>query len=377
MENVVEFLNRAADRCGFLREYYVEKDIPTHFSNIVVFYFYGDIRSECILSSLILKRIREEMNASKYLIVCSWRGHKGLFPFANEFWSIKDEHSLSKLITDANGFENTSDVFASYHRNLSLFFDVITFRDISKYYENGLTKDFHNKFPLIKAFYPAIPSSTVLEAKFIKEISQKNGMKVFLEPTKMMKGWKGKPYNFKVKSDFWTGLLDRFEKENIIPVVCQNCFTYDISVTHSNKGIFIREDDVSKVMSIMRMVGCVVDVFNDISRLAILARTPFISCSDHHRYNQQKEYEIDCLCAPRLARKYIFSFPTIIESGSNISWENSIYDSLISKIKLFVPTIDRNSFESTVECDKEVSYSAVRERKAKKLGIRLLKIPRD
>lgn len=378
MDDVTALLKRAADRCGFTREYHIDKNIPTHQSNLSVFHFHGDIRAEFILSSLLLKRFREEMRASKYLIVCSWRGHRGLFPYADEFWSITDDSALPRLVKEANGFENTSDVFTVYQRNLNLFFDTMTFNDLSEYYDNGLTKAYHDKFQIVKAFLPMVPSSSILEARFVQEVAHRKGFKVFVMPTKHMKGWKmGRPYNFRVRREFWGALLDRLVKEGHTPVVCQNYTTYDMSADHNDRCVFLREDDVSRIMGAMRLTGCVLDVFNGLSRLATAARTPFVACDDRLRYAGQKEYEIDALCGPELPRQYIFTFPTIIEAGDPPAWETSVFDSVAVRLRAFLPTIDRNSLPSTSESTFEVPYSVVRERKAKRIGARFVKIPRD
>lgn len=54
--DVVEIVNKAADKCGFRREVYADASLPTLISNIVVLLLFGDVRSTCVASSLILKR---------------------------------------------------------------------------------------------------------------------------------------------------------------------------------------------------------------------------------------------------------------------------------------------------------------------------------
>lgn len=379
MEDVPSFLNRAAEKCGFVREYYVERNIPTHHSNLVVFHFHGDTRSEFILSSLILKRLREEMRASKYLIVCGWRGHRGLFSYADEYWSVKDDTALDRLVKETDGFANRSEVYMVYQRNLNMYFDnVLTDEDVLPYYENGLTKHYLSKFGGVRTYLPMVPSATILENRVVQEIAHRQGFKVFVMPTKYMKGWRqGRPYNFRVRREFWDGLLTRLENEGYTPVVCQNYTTHDLSADHNAKCVFIREDDVSRIMGAMRLVGCVLDVFNGTSRLAEAARTPFVCCDDRQRFNDQKEYEIDALCAENLPRQYIFTFHTLIEAGDQPAWRTSVYDTAAARLKAFLPTIDRNSLPSTSESTFEVSYSVVRERKAKRIGARFVKIPKD
>ena len=150
MEDMAGYLKRGADRCGFVRDVFQDRRVPTNRQNIQVFHFFGDTRSEFILSSLLLRRYKEELRSSKYLILCSWSGHECLFPYVDEYWGNLSD-SGDRLTAGSVGFDNTSDVFGTQQKNLNWFFEnVSTFDELKVYYNNGLTREFHERFKIIK-----------------------------------------------------------------------------------------------------------------------------------------------------------------------------------------------------------------------------------
>ncbi len=157
------FLKKAAEKCGAVRLKYKESNLPTSSENIVVFPFFGDTRSSFILSSLILRRIKEEQKSSKYFVLLSWPGHEGLYPYVDEYWQIEEEASLSKLRSGQKGFENDSSLYALILKSLNqYFYDVIDVDFISNYYSRGITKEFFERFKHVKLSLPSIPSGSSL-----------------------------------------------------------------------------------------------------------------------------------------------------------------------------------------------------------------------
>ena len=69
-------LKKASDRISFDRVKYQEKNVPTHIENVCCMVFFGDIRSQFLASSMLMKRVKEELFGSKYFILCSWPGQK-------------------------------------------------------------------------------------------------------------------------------------------------------------------------------------------------------------------------------------------------------------------------------------------------------------
>lgn len=188
----------------------------------------------------------------------------------------------------------------------------------------------------------------------------------------------GKLKNIRSCMEFWLELIDRLIRSGYCPVVLQDHSTWDLSLQGlNNRVIFAQEEDISKVLGMMRATGLVLDVFSGISRVAIAARTPFIVVDERGRFANEREFEIDDLCANGLKKQYIFSFPTILEGGDPVGWNNSLFDIVVSKLNSFVPSLDQDDYPSTTENVVEVPFSVVRERKSKRIGCRFVKIPKD
>ena len=198
-------------------------------------------------------------------------------------------------------------------------------------------------------------------------------------PTLYCKQWhNGKSRNFKSNKDFWIKLAEKLVKENFVPVVWQNGITHDLSMDLTESCLFVNDRDISKVLAAMRLSGCVLDVFNDISRYALMARTPFLAISERSRYNNLKEFECDDLIGQDIPKQYIFTFSTIITDGSVHSWNNDVFPSITNRLNLFLPELDRDLWPTTSESWKTVSYKDnVTTKETLKLGRKLFKINRD
>lgn len=378
--SVADFLKRAADRNGFHRERFEEKKIPTDHANIVILPFWGDLRSMCVLSTLLLHRYRQESKSSKYFILASWPGFQGLFPYVDEYWAMTDESHMKRFYEQSEGFRNKADLATIYLRNLNEFFrDVVDYKELAVFYQNGLTNAYFDRFKETKRFMPFLPSAAVLGKEFSRELATKPGYKVFIHPSLFVKQWNvGKSQNVRAKREFWVELIEKLLANNYVPVIWQNYLSYDISQEFVDRCIFTGEKDVIRALSSMRATGCVLDVFNSLSRLAIVARCPFICIDERSRYSSQKEHEIDDLCGMKMPREYIFTFSTIVTDGNPMNWSNDIFQSILHKLDNFIPLLDRDTWASTGEIVEVVSYKTlVRTTDAKKLGTRLLKVPRD
>lgn len=380
MNSVIDFLKRSSERNGFIRERFEEKKIPTDFTSLCIMPFFGDMRSMMIMSSFLLHRYRHEVKNSKYFIFASWPGYQGLFPYCDEYWAVSDEAHIKKFYEQSEGFDNKSEFAAIYKRNLNEFFrDVIDFKDFSNIYQNGFTNKFFEKFQTPKRFLPFVPSATALGKDFNRDLALKAGYKVFIHPSLYGKQWaNGKAKNIKTKREFWTELVEFLLKNNILPVIWQNNLSYDISQDFVGRCIFIDEKDIVRVLSAMRTTGCVLDVFNNLSRLAILARCPYVCVDERSRYNNLKEYEIDDLCANKIPKDYIFTFSTIISDGNLQNWRQDIFPSITRKLDSFLTNMTRDDWPSTGESIEVVSYKDhVRKNERIKLGTRLFKITKD
>lgn len=381
MKDIAGLINKAAEKTGFQRDFFNNDNIPTDAANITIAPFFGDIRSFFILSSLLLHRYKEQDKPSKYLIICGWPGFSCLFPYADEYWSIQSDVHIKKMYPSVNGFTNKGDLISHYFRNLNQYFfeDVVSLDlQFEPYYDKGLTDAFWSKYKQVKRFLPSVPSSATLSKDFNREFMEKGGYKVFIYPAIYITNWhNNQPRFIQTPREFWVALVKRLLKEGFLPVICKSFGTYDLSAEFNKSCIYFSDSEMGKVLTVMRMTGCVLDIFSGISRLALAARTPFVYVDERARYIGLKEYEIDDLCGINIPKKYIFSFSTIIDGGTVASWDFDIFNSIIMRLQDFLPTVDKERLPSTGQSIEVVSYDQVRTKKLKRIGTRLLKMPKD
>lgn len=371
-------LKKAADKTGLTRVRYRERNMPTSVEGVTIFPFFGDHRSSFVLSSLLLRRIKEEAKSSKYFVLVSWPGHEGLFPYVDEYWQVQDEGVMERLSAGIDGFENSSAGMTLITRGLNqYFYDVMTNSDIVSYYDNGLTKNFFERFKHVKVSLPAVSSAASLGVEFARTLTQKES-KVFIYPSKETQSWRaGRVVSSKTPRQFWLSLLNRVSSAGFFPVVYADQFAHDLSSEFTKDCLHIKGLDLSKALSVMRSCGCVVDVFNGFSRYALAARTPFVCLDERMRFNGVKEYEINDLCGKDIPKEYIFGFGTLIQSGDESVWYSNLIDHLVVKLKGIYSEMNRDSWPAPVESNEIVPYDSVRKKKNKKLGSRFIRIQRD
>jgi hypothetical protein len=378
MLDTQSIFKKSAESSGLKRVRYKERNIPTSIENVVIFPFFGDHRSSFILSSLLLRRIKEEAKSSKYFILVSWPGHEGLFPYVDEYWEINDESALEKLKVATNGFSNESSVFTLILKNLNqYFYEVYTEKNLEIYYKNGITKDFFERFKHIKVSMPSIPSAASLGLEISRTLTQKE-LKVFVYPSRQIDSWNfGSLQKSKISKEFWFSLIKNLLDNDFFPVVYCDIFSYDMSIDFPNECLHLNNIDITKAFSVMRSCGCVLDLYNGISRYSICARCPFVCFDERVKFNSLKDYEINDLCGKSIPKEYIFGFGTILENGSESVWKSNIFDHLNMKITNIYETMDRDSWPSPAESNEIVPYDSVRRIKNKKLGARFVKIQKD
>lgn len=378
MFNTLDILKKCADKLNLKRVVYDDSNVPTSMDNVIIFVFFGDIRSSFILSSLLLRRIREENKGSKYFIVLSWPGNECLYSFADEYWTINEESSLEKLANGTEEFKNSSSYYSLLIRGLNeWFYDVMSYKDVETYYNNGINKEFFEKFKHIKCNLPNINSSASLGMDFARKMNSQE-LKLFIYPSKTVNIWKtGRVEKAKISKTFWIELINLLIKEKYFPIIYKDLFSYDVSVDVNEDCLHVWDKDLSKVLSAMRSTGLVIDFFSGISNLAICARTPFICFEERNCYNYKKQYEIDYLCGKDLYKEYIFSFGTIITNDDINRWNNNFFTLLNSKLNKIFPKLNKEKLPSTIESNEIVPYSVVRSTKNKKLGSRFIKVKKD
>lgn len=371
MADVAVYLKRVLERTKYKREYFVEKNIPTEPSNVLAVPFYGDLPSTVILSSYILRSYKE-LNRDKYLIVCSWPGFRGMFPYADEFWSLSDESVTKSLATGANSFYNESSLVTDLSHGLLECVNILTHRDIQKWYDSGFTDQYWQTFKQLQRYFPEIPSETRIAENFLKQLDRKPGRKVLIYPATKMRSWQqGKAVYLPISKDFWSVLLEVLLENGFSPVVWQNWFTYDMSRDFVDRCIYLVPRDVVDVFAAMRHIGLVLDVHTGISRMASVARCPFLAVDERLRYVGENDYIIDDLTCESLPRQYVFSFSTMLMAGGRREWEASLLQTTVARLKTF--DLDRSDWGSTHESYEPASYDKVRRRKAQRMGLHFIR----
>jgi hypothetical protein len=368
MSEVSSYLKRIADRVKYTRECFIESNLPTHISNIIAVPFYGDLPSTFLLSSFLLRQYKE-LNKNKYVILCSWPGYRDLFPYVDEYWSINDESVLKTLALGVNGFYNDSNLATELTRSILECFDIFTAKDMQRYYDKGFTDQYWNDFKQIKRFLPLIPAENKFHPNFTESLKSKTGRKIVIFPVTKMRSWQGKTMYLPVFKDFWIALCSRLLKEGFSPVILQNHFTYDLSPDFTNECTYLTAKNVGDIMAALRYCGLVLDIHSGISRIAIAARTPFLMIDERLRFIKEQDYIIDDL-ACEMPHQYIFSFSTMLMTGSVDNWNTSLLDQIIVRLGKM------ENYENTTSTGESYiapPYDKVRKRKISRMGLKFIK----
>lgn len=376
--DVSTVLKRAAEKSGAVRVRYRDRDVPTSVESVTVFPFFGDRRSSFVLSSLLLRRIKEELKGSRYFVLASWPGDEGLYPYVDEYWQVEDESALRRLADGASGFGNSSSTLPLLHRSLNqYFYDVMSEKDLVPYYDRGLTAGFFERFRHVKVSLPSVPSASSLGPELHREISR-SGNRVFVSPCREVSSWNsGNPSRLKAPREFWAALLKRLVSEGLVPVLHHDPFCHDMSSDFSSSCLHLGQVDALKSLSAMRACGLALDPFCGTSRMALAARCPCLCFDERQRFNALKDYEVNDLCGRGVPREYIFSFAALVERGDESVWKSNLFDHMVVKIKAMQSLSDRDSWPAPVETNEIVPYDSVRRRKLKRLGSRFIRIDRD
>lgn len=376
MSDVSAYVKRAAERTKFKREFFIEKNLPTVTSNIVAVSFYADLSSCLVMSSFILRQYKD-LHRDKYVILCSWPGWQGLFPYVDEYWSLEDESITNTLAMDTNNFYNGTKLFTEISRSLLECLNVLTHRDFKKYYNFGFTEDYWNDFGELKRYLPEVPSESLIADGFRQQLASKSGQKVILYPVKKIRVWQnGKLQYLQVSQDFWFALTKRLLEEGYSPVVWQDWHTYDLSREFVDSCVYLVPRSISDVLAAMRYVGVVLDIYSGVSRVAIAARTPFIAVDERLRFVDSKDYALDDLSCDGLPRQYIFSNATMLLAAGPKEWTISIIDNIVARLEKFMPET-KNIECSTTESYKTISYELVRELNARRMGVHFISSSKD
>ena len=367
LSEVRDFIKRVLSRTRISREKFVENKVPSSFSPIKLVLFFGDIRSEFVLSTLLMHRLYD-IGRSDYLIVLGWPGHSGLFPYADEYWCVEDENVLSDLNRHVSGFDN--DKLAGYEKSLLRYFDHVTPAAgvVASYYSDGFSKEFIERFKEIHYQLPSVPSIAI---RWGQELSQDTGPRIVLNPSKFVQTWQqGRSLHRLVQEEFWETLVSQLLKRHYRPVLLTDYASYDLSPHFNDACAYITDQNLLTRLGAMRASDCVLDMFNGLSRYALVARCPYFICDERMRYFNSRDYELDDLCGSALPKDFFFSFTPLLDGG-----HDQIVHGVMNKLDQFIPTIDKDRLPSSVEKDVRLPYELIRKRNPLRLGLRFLKPP--
>jgi hypothetical protein len=381
MNSVIDFLNRTSNKTGFKREVYNDAEVPTDLDNLVVVPVFTDFKYSFILSTLLLDGFKNKIKGSKYLITCSYPGFSHLFKKSNEFWSFTDFQYFKNIFENSNCFENSSSFQTDVTRSLNENFRNLVKSDtFSDYYKNGFKDNFWKQYSELDLYYPMVPSSAVLGKDFLRLINEHSGYKIFIFPSLYLNSWNsGRVVKINAQREFYVELIKYLKNENIFPIIWNHQLGFDLTEDFKDGDdcLFLNEYELSKVLSAMRLTGCVLDTFSGVSWLANLARTPCVIFDERNKHFNTKEHELVDISRMETPKKVVFSFVNSIANGNKDSWYNDMFKSIKNDLLNFLPYLDRDTWTTTSEFNKIASVSSIRRIRNKKFGTRFIKIPKE
>lgn len=376
--NSIDFLNYSSQRVGFKREVFIDENVPTDVDNFLFVPIFSDFKHSFIFSSILLDKYKNKTKNSKYIIVCSYPGFSSLFKDADEYWSLSDFKNFKNLFEYSQGFLNKSKTYLDIIRNFNENYrNVINSDFFNCYYNNGFKEKFWTEYDNLFLRFPMISSSAVLGKEVLRTVNESHGYKVFIFPSIYLNSWnQGKNVKLYSQKQFYVELIKYLKSDNIFPVVWNHPLGHDLTNEFSNHSdcLFINEFELSKVLSSIRMTGCNLDLFSGTNWLAKIARTPSLTFDERSKFYGTKENELVDLSLIETPNKFVFNFVNSVVNGSIKSWKEDIFLNIKNNLLNFTPYLDRESWASTAETDKEVSIENFKKRKIKRLGTKFIKI---
>lgn len=376
--NTIEFLNKVCIKLKLTRKKYDDNNVPNDLDDLAVIPFFGDLKHTYILSTIILNNYKR-IKSSKYIILISYPGFEHLFPYVDEYWHPEDFSKIKQIYLNSEYFENKSEFYLNLLRGLNENFrSVVGSEFFTKLYNNKFQEEYWKLFGKddAKIYIPMIPSSAIINKEVIKEINTRNN-KIFILPSTHINSWSnGKYKKVNVPKNFYVELIKNLIKNKIFPVVWNNSISYDLNDEFKDKldCLFINSENLLEILPIIRLTGCCLDIFNSLSKLANIARTPSIIIEERNKYFLSREYEIDDIIEIKLPGIKIYSFSNSVSQGDKNHWEMGLFNSINKSCVDLLPYIDREELPSTSEINKKINLLSIRKIKNKKLGTKFIKI---
>jgi hypothetical protein len=301
-----------------------------------------------------------------------------MFPYIDEYWELSDYSELNQIFKNSDYFENKSIFFQNLLRSLNENFrNVTTPNTFKELYYNKFNNLYWDTFSEEnKVFLPMIPSFSILQKEIIKTINSKTN-KIFLFPSQTINYWNnGRYIKLQAPKSFYTELISYLKENNIYPILWNSNFSHDLNNEFKNETdvLFINSNNINEILPVIRLAGLCVDIFNDISKLSLISRTPYLNLTERSKYFSTREYEIEDLLNLNLPNKKIFTFANSVLKGNKDYWRKELF-SIISKFcEETLPYIDREKLPNTSEVNIDLDVSLIRKIKNKRLGSRFVKV---
>jgi len=370
-ETVNDFLSRAAARCGFVRESYLEKLTPSAYDKISIIPFFGDLLGELVFPTLLFRRLLESELSDRYVIVVTHPGRSFLYPEANEVWGVSGDEVYDDLFSGADGLKANTARSNYFYQALNRFFPrVHDMGVISNWYNRGLTGKYLDSFGKIVVDWPPVVGS---KPEVLRQIGERAGTKVFMAASKKIhlvdRG--GRDTKIFAPKAFYVFLAKSLIDAGFHPVFWNGPDCYDVSGDLPGRVGIITDRSLSGAVAAARSCGFVLNTFNDIFSVGILARVPYLMVEERKRYFALNLFEIEDIMETSSPKPY-FSFAGSIP-------ENNYRETALAIAAKTIQVRDEGFSQpglNVIQSSQEADYGKVRRRRANKLGFRLFNPPK-
>ena len=300
VNEVNNILDSAANKCGMIREKFVENKVPEEYQKIHVIVHYGEFDHVFVFNNLIFPELKKTQYKDKYVILVTWNGFGNIITGVDEVWSLKNNDINEKLYEKANGLRNYSDTFTIIIRNLNEHFrNVVKVEKFENIFYHGYNFNYFKSNKKIDIVKKQTINVNYLNKSVIENISGLNPRsRVFLIPFKFIRTIiNGKVVYYKISSNFWSNIINRFLDKDFGLVLLKNSFTYDMSGEFVNKQniCMIHDHNWLNVISYIKQTGLFVDMFSGLSCFAQYANCENVTLVERSFYNQMNLNQIEDL----------------------------------------------------------------------------------
>lgn len=353
MENKFEedYLERYVKKTGLVREKVIKSDKKISLDKIRIIVNFGDFPSSITFGSIVCPRF---CDSSFYNIVLTWKGMSFLYPHADEVWCLDRGYALGDFYSKSNGIKNNSQNLVTILRSLNEHFvGVVDFSSYSKYYHYTLTTDFYKEFPVFNQSMPSLMPFVYMPNDFKNNFSKKE-KNCALMPVKYSRYISDGSTNLtSIDQDYYSELLKNLVSAGYKVFCIQNSVTYDMSgEVPSESIVYLKEDDVGKICSMLNHIGLYFDFFSDTGSLALLSGASLFRVTDRSFYFTSKKYVEDNILSFSSSVKNMFSFLYFCRKDSELN--NKFFEHIILQLDQFYENLSQKTEDKTVLREKEI-----------------------